>query len=104
MSTQHTAPTTVKEKPAEKEELKTAEYVGFALGDTASNLFFQTFGIFLTYFYTDVWGLAPAAICTMFLIIRILDAPADQLIWLMAELTQTRWGKVRPYILWFALP
>ncbi|MEY2878720.1 MAG: Inner rane symporter YicJ [Verrucomicrobiota bacterium] len=84
--------------------LKTKEYVGYALGDTASNLFFQTFGIFLTYFYTDVWGLAPAVIGTMFLTVRLIDAAADPLIGLMADRTQTRWGKFRPYLVWFALP
>ena len=97
MSTQPTA-------PAAKDGLKTKEYVGYALGDTASNLFFQTFGIFLSYFYTDVWGLAPAAIGTMFLVIRLFDAAADPLIGLMADRTQTRWGKFRPYLLWFAIP
>lgn len=90
--------------PATPENLKRSEYVGYALGDTASNLFFQTFGIFLTYFYTDVWGLAPAAIATMFLVIRLLDAAADPLIGLMADRTQTRWGKFRPYLIWFAVP
>ncbi|HEY5042094.1 MAG TPA: glycoside-pentoside-hexuronide (GPH):cation symporter [Verrucomicrobiae bacterium] len=89
---------------AAKEGLKTKEYVGYALGDTASNLFFQTFGIFLTYFYTDVWGLAPAVISTMFLVIRFFDAATDPLIGLMADRTQTRWGKFRPYLLWFAIP
>jgi len=89
---------------AAKDGLKTKEYVGYALGDTASNLFFQSFGIFLTYFYTDVWGLAPAAIGTMFLVIRLFDAAADPLIGLMADRTQTRWGKFRPYLLWFAVP
>src|SRR5215216_1483560 len=86
------------------EKLKTSEYVGYALGDTASNLFFQTFGIFLTYFYTDVWGLAAAAIPTMILAVRLFDASADPLIGLMADRTQTRWGKFRPYLLWFAIP
>ena len=84
--------------------LKTTEYVGYALGDTASNLFFQSFGIFLTYFYTDVWGLAPTAIGTMFLMVRLFDAAADPLIGLLADRTQTRWGKFRPYLLWLALP
>ncbi len=99
MSTSQTAqPAVVNDR------LKTREYIGYALGDTASNLFFQTFGIFLTYFYTDVWGLAPAAIGTMFLMVRFLDAAADPLIGLMADRTQTRWGKFRPYLLWFAIP
>jgi GPH family glycoside/pentoside/hexuronide:cation symporter len=90
--------------PSKDEKLSKTEYVGYALGDTASNLFFQTFGIFLTYFYTDVWGLAPAVIGTMFLVVRLIDAMADPLIGLMADRTETRWGKFRPYLLWFALP
>ncbi len=91
-------------KTTPEESLPTREYIGYALGDTASNLFFQTFGIFLTYFYTDVWGLAPAVISTMFLTIRLFDAAADPLIGMMADRTQTRWGKFRPYLLWFAVP
>jgi GPH family glycoside/pentoside/hexuronide:cation symporter len=90
--------------PPAAEGLRRSEYIGYALGDTASNLFFQTFGLFLTYFYTDVWGLAPAAVGTMFLVIRLVDAAADPLIGLMADRTQTRWGKFRPYLLWFAFP
>ncbi len=46
-------------QPADtSDRLKTREYVGYALGDTASNFFFQTFAMFLTYYYTDVWGIA----------------------------------------------
>ncbi|HEX2861218.1 MAG TPA: MFS transporter, partial [Lacunisphaera sp.] len=89
---------------AAKEGLRRSEYIGYALGDTASNLFFQTFGLFLTYYYTDVWGLAPAAVATMFLVIRLSDAVTDPLVGMLADRTQTRWGKFRPYILWSAVP
>ncbi len=104
MSASPTAQAAAKVKASDEGGLKTTEYLGYALGDTASNLFFQTFAIFLTYFYTDVWGLAPAAIGTMFLVIRLFDAAADPLIGLLADRTQTRWGKFRPYLLWFAIP
>jgi len=91
-------------KNTQDEKLSTKEYVGYALGDTASNLFFQAFGLFLTYYYTYVYGLAAAAIPTMILSVRLFDALADPFIGIMADRTQTRWGKFRPYLLWFALP
>lgn len=90
------------EKQAEKLSLK--EKIGFSLGDCASNLFFQTFILFLLIFYTDVFGLPAAAVGTMFLITRIWDAFFDPVIGIISDRTQTRWGKFRPYLLWFALP
>ena len=62
------------------ERLPLTEYVGYALGDTASNLFFQTFNIFLTYYYVDVWGLAAASVGQMMLLVRFSDAVADPVI------------------------
>ena len=90
------------EKQTEKLSLK--EKIGFSLGDCASNLFFQTFILFLLIFYTDVFGLPAAAVGTMFLITRIWDAFFDPVIGIISDRTQTRWGKFRPYLLWFALP
>lgn len=87
-----------------KDDLKAREYVGYALGDTASNLFFQTFNIFLTYYYVDVWGIAATALLWMMPIIRLFDAVTDPLMGLIADRTQTRWGKFRPWLLWGSLP
>jgi glycoside/pentoside/hexuronide:cation symporter, GPH family len=86
------------------EKLSFKEKVGFSLGDYASNLFFQTFILFLMFFYTDVFGLPAAAVGTMFLVTRIWDAFFDPVIGIVADRTQTRWGKFRPYLLWLALP
>src|SRR6187401_3680611 len=86
------------------EKLRLSEYVGYALGDTASNLFFQTFNIFLTYYYVDVWGLAATAVSWMMLLVRFWDSVADPVMGIVADRTKTRWGRFRPYLLWMALP
>jgi GPH family glycoside/pentoside/hexuronide:cation symporter len=84
--------------------LSIKEKVGYALGDAASNIYFQTFILFLPIFYTDVFGLPAAAVGTMFLVTRIFDAVNDPFMGTIADRTNTRWGKFRPYILFFALP
>lgn len=91
-------------KTGPEHKLSVVEYTGYALGDTASNLFFQTFSIFLTYFYVDVWGLEAAAIAWMMLAVRFTDAVADPVMGMLADRTETRWGKFRPYLLWMAIP
>ena len=84
--------------------LSFVEKAGFSLGDAACNIFFQTWIIFSTIFYTDVFGLAAESVALMFLITKIWDAAVDPVVGLIADRTETRWGKFRPYLLWFALP
>jgi glycoside/pentoside/hexuronide:cation symporter, GPH family len=93
-----------KSESSSADRLKLREYVGYAVGDTASNLFFQTFNVFLTYYYVDVWGLAAMAVSQMMLLVRFTDAVADPVMGMIADRTETRWGKFRPYILWMAIP
>ena len=80
------------------------EKIGYSLGDTASNLFWQTFSMFLLFFYTDIFGISAAAAGTMFLVTRIWDTVNDPLMGIIADRTNTRWGKFRPYLLWLAIP
>ncbi len=80
------------------------EKLGYGLGDMASSMFWKIFGMYLLFFYTKVFGISPAAAGTMFLLTRIWDAVNDPMMGLIADRTQTRWGKYRPYILWGAIP
>ncbi len=80
------------------------EKLGYGLGDSASNFFFQVFNIFLLYYYTDVFGLTAAAAGTMFIVTKIIDAISDPIMGLIADRTNSRWGKFRPYLLWAAVP
>jgi len=85
-------------------KLPVLEKIGYGLGDNASNIFFQFINIFLLYYYTDVFGLSPAAVGTLFLVTRLWDAIADPLMGALADRTNTRHGRYRPYLLWMALP
>lgn len=80
------------------------ERLGYGLGDAASNFFFHTFNIFLLSYYVDVFGLAAAAVGTMFLITKLVDAGTDLVMGAVADRTRSRWGRFRPYLLWGALP
>lgn len=84
--------------------LSLREKVGYGLGDMASNFYMGFFGLFLLYYYTDVFGLSPAAAATMLLVTKIVDAVSDPAMGLIADRTRSRWGKYRPYLLWVAVP
>jgi GPH family glycoside/pentoside/hexuronide:cation symporter len=84
--------------------LRFREKLGYGLGDTASNFFFATFNVFLLYYYTDIFGLSAAAVGTMFLVTKIVDAASDPIMGLIADRTNSKWGKFRPYLLWGAVP
>jgi glycoside/pentoside/hexuronide:cation symporter, GPH family len=85
-------------------KLKTKEKIGYGFGDFASSMFWKLFSVYLLYYYTDVFGIAAAAVGTMFLITRIWDTALDPVIGVIADRTNSKWGKFRPYLLWVAIP
>jgi GPH family glycoside/pentoside/hexuronide:cation symporter len=95
---------TTNPKKAVDYKISIKEKVGYGLGDAASSMFWKIFSMYLMFFYTDVFGLAPAVVGTMFLITRIWDSCFDPLVGIIADRTKTRWGKFRPYLLWTAIP
>ena len=91
--------------PAAPARLGFREKLAYGLGDTASNFFFQAFNIFLAYYYTDVVKIKnTAAVGWLMGTMPILVAALNPVIGLLADRTQSRWGKFRPWILWGALP
>ncbi len=86
------------------EKLKLKEKMGYGFGDFASSMFWKMFGVYLLFFYTDVFGISAAVVGTMFLITRIFDGINDPIMGIIADRTKTKWGKFRPYLLWMAIP
>lgn len=84
--------------------LSVKEKIGYGLGDMASSCYLNFFGLYLLYYFTDVYGIAPAAVGTMLLISKLVDAVSDPGMGLIADRTNSRWGKYRPYLLFGAVP
>ena len=80
------------------------EKFAYGFGDLASVLYWQTFMLYFTYFYTDVFLIPASVAATMFLVSRIWDGINDPMMGIIADRTQTRWGKFRPYLLWLCVP
>ena len=80
------------------------EKVGYGLGDAASSMFWKLFGMYLLFFYTDVFGIEAGIVGTMFLITRLWDSLFDPVVGVISDRTKTKWGKFRPYLLWGAIP
>ncbi|MDP4128640.1 MAG: MFS transporter [Bacteroidota bacterium] len=86
------------------DRIKLREKIGYGFGDMASSMFWKLFSIYLLFFYTDVFGIAAAAVGTMFLITRIWDTLFDPVVGVISDRTKSRWGKFRPYLLYVSIP
>ena len=87
------------------EKLSITEKIGYSLGDLAANLLFQTLITYLAYFYTDIYGLeASDASAVMWFVGLIAAFGFNPIVGAIADRTNSRWGKFRPWILWTAVP
>jgi len=78
--------------------------IGFGGGDLAQNLIYQTICMYLLFFYTDIFGLAPATAATMFLVVRLVDVLWDPLVGAFVDKHNPPWGKYRSYLILAGLP
>jgi len=85
-------------------EVRLGEKLGYGIGDLASGLMLNFFGVFLLYFFVDLGGLAPAAIGVMLGITKLIDAVTDPVMGAISDRTRTRWGRYRPYLLLGSIP
>ncbi|EJJ4223841.1 MFS transporter [Salmonella enterica] len=87
-----------------EQTLSVREKIGYGLGDAGGTVITCLIMNFLTFFYTDVFGLTPALVGTLFIALRVFDAISDPVMGIIADRTQSRWGRFRPWQLWMAIP
>ena len=87
------------------QKLSVIEKVGYSLGDLAANLVFQTLVTYLAYFYTDIYGLESNHASAMMLVVGLIAAFGfNPIVGAIADRTQSKWGKFRPWILYTSIP
>lgn len=87
------------------QKLSLTEKIGYSLGDLAANLVFQTLMTYLAYFYTDIYGLSPTHSSVIMLVVGLVAAFIfNPIIGAIADRTNSKWGKFRPWILWTSIP
>lgn len=86
------------------DKLSLKEKISYAFGDGAANIAWRGVAAFLMIYYTDVFGLGPAVVGLLMLLVRLSDGISDVAMGAICDRTNTKYGKFRPWILWTALP
>lgn len=85
-------------------KVKFTEKIGYGFGDMASSMFWKVFSYYLPFFYSNVFGLTLDQVALLLIVTRVWDAVSDPMMGVVADRTNTRWGKYRPYLLFMAIP
>lgn len=99
---------TKEEKLARKQQRK-AEKVGLGKlllwNSSSCSVALSTLMLgYATFYCTDVLQLAPALVGTLFMVSKIFDSFTDIVAGFIVDRTQTRWGKGRPYEIFYVVP
>jgi GPH family glycoside/pentoside/hexuronide:cation symporter len=86
------------------EKIGLGEKISYGFGNLAGNLLLTTANTFISFFYTDIAGIAVATVGFILLAGRILDGVADLTMGAIVDKTKTKHGKARPWLLWLAIP
>lgn len=85
-------------------KLSVVEKIGFGAGDMAVNIVMITMQLIIAYFYTDIYGLDPADMAVLFVVVRLIDAFSDPVMGMVTDKCHSKHGHYRPFMLWFAIP
>lgn len=91
-------------KKAPQLKVSWREKLSYGIGDLACSMIFNFMASYLFYFYTDVAGIAVGITGTIISTARLVDAFINPVVGIISDRTRTRWGKLRPYVLFATVP
>ncbi len=91
----------------DKDSMQSKEVISYSVAGLGQNIICQLVTTFFMMFMTDALGLDSDGIiylAYMFLFARLFDAFNDPIMGSIVDKTKSRWGKMRPYLLFSPLP
>ena len=85
-------------------KLSWLQRIGFGSGDLAQNLIFQVTCTYLTFFYTDIYGLDPLAVTLMLTVGNVANVIWDPIVGALIDKNNPKLGKYRSYLLYVGIP
>ncbi len=90
--------------------MESKKYVGkkelwmFALGAGGQGMIYAMMSSYISDYYLNVLQLTPVFVLLLMLLARVWDAVNDPLMGMIVDRHTTKWGKMKPYILFAAVP
>lgn len=80
------------------------EKLAFSIGALGQGMIYAMMSSYISDYYLNVLQLAPMFVLLLMLLARVWDAINDPLMGVIVDRRTTKWGKMKPYILFAALP
>lgn len=94
--------TVINKQINENSEISVKTLLNYSSGSLGNNMIYALINSYFLIFLTDKFGIGAAAIGTLFLVARIIDAITDPIMGIIVDNTNTKLGKSRPYL--FVVP
>ncbi len=96
--------TTTIAKTDEYTKLSIPRKFGYACGDFACNMSWSLVGSYLVFFLTDIALIPGAIVGAVIFVSKFWDAINDPIVGSLADHTNTKWGRYRPWVIFAFLP
>ncbi|MBP8855730.1 MAG: MFS transporter [Oscillospiraceae bacterium] len=80
----------------------TLDIIKYGFGGIGSNIPFALAMSYLTFFYTDIFGISSIAVAGLMMVARLIDAFTDPIMGMIGDRTRSKLGRFRPWIIFGA--